>query len=151
MVNTYAVQSGGCRFECLWDFGFFLKGAHYEVDYSGKKNSLSWTAMHIDFVMCKNARYRASKRKYEFFLKKTKWLGHEIDETGTIPNTEKLKAILELKYPENQKQLKLFLGAIQYLAKFIPRLSERTEIPRKLPKKVSKWNTEKNKTKTSMT
>ena len=21
----------------LWGFGFFLKGAHYEVDYSGKK------------------------------------------------------------------------------------------------------------------
>ena len=32
---------------------FFLKGAHYEVDYSGKKNLHSWTAMHIDFVMCK--------------------------------------------------------------------------------------------------
>ena len=54
MVNTYAVQSGGCRFESLWGFGFFLKGAHYKVDYSGKKNLLSWTAMHIDFVMCKN-------------------------------------------------------------------------------------------------
>ena len=35
--NTYAVQSGGCRFESIWGFGFFLKGAHYEVDYSGKK------------------------------------------------------------------------------------------------------------------
>ena len=23
-----------CRFESLWGFGFFLKGAHYEVDYS---------------------------------------------------------------------------------------------------------------------
>ena len=31
---------------------FYHKGAHYEVDYSGK-NLLSWTAMHIDFVMCK--------------------------------------------------------------------------------------------------
>ena len=37
VVNTYAVQSGGCRFESLWGFGFFLRGAHYEVDYSGKK------------------------------------------------------------------------------------------------------------------
>ena len=37
VVNTYAVQSGGCRFEYLWGFGFYLKGAHYEVDYSGKK------------------------------------------------------------------------------------------------------------------
>ena len=31
----------------LWGFGFILKSAHYEVDYSGKKNFLSWTAMHI--------------------------------------------------------------------------------------------------------
>ena len=52
MVNTYAAQSGGCRFESLWGFGFSLKGAYYEVGYCGKKNFLSWTAMHIDFVMC---------------------------------------------------------------------------------------------------
>ena len=54
VVNAYAVQSGGCRFESLWGFGFYLKGAHYQVDYCGKKNFFSWTAMHIDFVMCKN-------------------------------------------------------------------------------------------------
>ena len=41
VVNTYAVQSAGCRFESLWGFGFFLKGAHYEVDYSGKKTYLA--------------------------------------------------------------------------------------------------------------
>ena len=58
------------------------------------------------------------KRKSEFFLNRTKWLGHEIDETGIKPNKEKVKAILELKHPDNQKQLKSFLGAIQYLAKF---------------------------------
>ena len=56
MVNTYAAQSGGCRFESLWGFGFSLKGAYHEVGYCGKKNFLSWTAMHIDFVMCKKKR-----------------------------------------------------------------------------------------------
>ena len=65
MVNTYAVQSGGCRFESLWGFGFCLKGAHYEVDYCGKKNFLSWTAMHIDFVMCKN-RTRLKGPSFQF-------------------------------------------------------------------------------------
>ena len=25
----------------LWGFGFYLKGAHYEVDYSGKKTYLA--------------------------------------------------------------------------------------------------------------
>ena len=70
---------------------------------------------------------------------KTKWLGHEIDETGIKPNTEKVKAILNLKQPENQKQLKSFLGAIQYITKFIPRLPEKTEKLRRLLKKGSKW------------
>ena len=62
--------------------------------------------------------YRASERKSEVFLKKIKWLGHEINETGIKPNTENVRAIIELKHPENQKQLKSFLGAIQCLAKF---------------------------------
>ena len=74
-----------------------------------------------------DAGYRAKERKSEFFLNKTKWLGHEIDETGIKPNKEKVKAILDLKHSENQKQLKSFLGAIQYLAKFLPRLSEKKQ------------------------
>ena len=78
--------------------------------------------------------YRASERKSEFFLKSTKWLGHENDEMRIKPNREKVKAILELKHPENQKQLKSFLGAIQYLAKLLPRLSEKIDRLQKLLK-----------------
>ena len=59
---------------------------------------------------------------------------------GIKPNKVKVKAILELKHPENQKQLKSFLGTIQHLAKFLPRLSERTERQRKLLKKDFTWN-----------
>ena len=84
-----------------------------------------------------DACYRASERKSEFFLKSTKWLGHEIDGMGIKPNKEKVETILELKHPGNQKQLKSFLGAIQYLAKFLPRLSEKTDRLRKLLKKDS--------------
>ena len=87
-----------------------------------------------------DAGYRASERKSKFFLNSTKWLGDETDETGIKSNKEKVKAILECKHPENQKQLKSFLGAIQYLAKFLPRLSETTDRLRKLLKKDSVWN-----------
>ena len=68
-----------------------------------------------------------SKRKSEFFINQTKWLGHEIDENGIKPNEEKVEAILRLKPPENTKELKSFLGAIQYMAKFLPKLSGRTD------------------------
>ena len=53
-----------------------------------------------------NVGYRASEKKSDFFSNKTKWLGHEIDETGIKPNEEKVKAILELKHPEtNQSRI----------------------------------------------
>ena len=82
---------------------------------------------------------RASKRKSEVSLKQTKWLGHEIDESGIKPNEEKVEAIQKLKSPNNTKELKSFLAAIQYLAKFLPKLSEKTDRLRKLLKKNEPW------------
>ena len=79
--------------------------------------------------------YRASKKKSEFFMNRIKWLGHEIDENGIKPNEEKIEAIQKLKSPENTKELKSFLGSIQYMAKFLPKLSEQTDRLRKLLKK----------------
>ena len=87
-----------------------------------------------------NTGYRASKKKSEFFMKQTKWLGHEIDENEIKPNEEKVEAILKLNPPENTKELKSFLGAIQYMAKYLPKLSEKTDRLRKLLKKNETWN-----------
>ena len=66
------------------------------------------------------AGYRASKRHFEFFINRTKWLGYGRDENGIKPNEEKVEAILKLKAPENTKDLKSFLGAIDYMVKFLP-------------------------------
>ena len=85
------------------------------------------------------AGYRASKKKSEFFMNETKWLGHEINENGIKPNEEKVEAIIKLKAPENTKDLKSFLGAIQYMEKFLPKLSEQTDRLRKLLKKKEPW------------
>ena len=83
--------------------------------------------------------YRAIKKKSEYFLNRTKWLGHEIDEKRIIPNEEKVKAKLKLKSPEKTKDLKSFLGAIQYMAKYLPKLSEQTDRLRNILKKNEQW------------
>ena len=85
------------------------------------------------------AGYRASKKKSEFFMNRIKWLGHEIDENGIKPNEEKIEAKQKLKPPENTKELKSFLGAIQYMAKFLPKLSEQTDQLQKFLKKNEPW------------
>ena len=58
------------------------------------------------------------------FLQETIWLGHEITEHGKKPKKDKIKAILKFKSPTSCKELKPFLGAVQCIAKFIPRLSK---------------------------
>ena len=70
-------------------------------------------------------------------MNRTKWLGHEIDDNGIKPNEEKIEAIQKLNPPKNTKELKSFLGAIQYMAKFLPKLSEQTDRLRKLLKKMN--------------
>ena len=85
------------------------------------------------------AGYRASKKKSEFFMNRIKWLDHEIDENGIKQNEKKLEAILILEPPKNTKELKSFLGAIQHMAKLLPKLSERTDRLRKLLKKSETW------------
>ena len=82
-------------------------------------------------------------------MKQTKWLGHGIDENGIEPNEEKVEAMLKIIPPENTKNLKSFLGAIQYMAKFLPKLSEGTDQLRKLLKKTKHGIAEPNKMKTS--
>ena len=69
-----------------------------------------------------NAGYRLSENKSEFFKSEVEWIGHKIDQNGIRPLQDKLMAIKNLKQPNNEKELKSFLGAIQYLSKYIDNL-----------------------------
>ena len=48
-------------------------------------------------------------------------------------------ALKNLKQPNKEKELKLFLGAIQYLSKYIENLSAQTDSLRQLLKKDNDW------------
>ena len=63
-------------------------------------------------------------------------MGHKFDQNGIRPLQDKLKAIQELKEPKNEKELKSFLGAIQYLSKYIENLSAQKDLLRQLLKKI---------------
>ena len=76
-----------------------------------------------------------SKSKSELFKTEREWIGHKIDQNGIRPLQDKLLATKELKEPKNEKELKSFLGAIQYLSKYIENLSAQTDIFRQLLKK----------------
>ena len=99
--------------------------------------------------MLEKAGYRASKKKSEFFMKQTKWLGHEIDENGINPNEENLEAILKVNPPENTKELKSFSEQYNKWLNFYQNFrKEQTDYGNSW-KRMKHENGEPNKTKTS--
>ena len=59
-------------------------------------------------------------------------MGHVISSQGLKSDTEKVQAILGMPPPQNKSDMQRFLGANNYLGKFIPNLSTSTEPLRKL-------------------
>ena len=87
------------------------------------------------------AGYRASSEKTELFRKEINWLGYHISADGIKPKQQKTDAILAFKPPTKIKEVRSFLGSVQYLSKFIPRLADLTKPLRKLTEKtVTRWN-----------
>ena len=86
-----------------------------------------------------NAGYKLSENNSEFLKTEIEWFGHKIDQNGIRPLQDKLMAIKELKKPNKEKELNSFLGAIQFLSKYINNLSAQTDSLRQLLKKDTEW------------
>jgi hypothetical protein len=63
---------------------------------------------------------------------KVEYVGHVFSAEGVKPSSDKVKAILAIPAPENKKELRRFMGMINYLGKFIPNLSTRNRSLRQL-------------------
>ena len=62
-----------------------------------------------------------------FFIKsQVHYLGHTVSSKGVQPTQEKVRAIRDAPAPTNIHQLKSFLGLINFYAKFLPNLSEKS-------------------------
>ena len=77
--------------------------------------------------------------KCHFAKNKITWLGYEIDQKGIKPIVSKTQAILNLKPPTSNKQLKSFLGSVHHLTKFIPNLAPLCREFRNLLQKDTKY------------
>ena len=82
--------------------------------------------------------------KLVFRQKQLPFFGHIIGEDGVSPDPEKVAAINAMKQPSDVKGLQSFLGMVNYLHRYSPRLSELTAPLRDLCKQSSEfvWNDE---------
>ena len=89
----------------------------------------------------KNVRF--NKKKVQFKKKEVMYLGSLISQEGVKPDPDKVKAICEMSTPENKHDLKRFLGMVNFLASYIPDMSEKTAALRVLLKDDTLWTWDK--------
>ena len=66
---------------------------------------------------------RLKKEKCSFCLPDVEYLGHSISAEGLQLSMTKVQAITDAPEPSKVSELKLFLGLVNYYAKFIPNLA----------------------------
>ena len=68
-------------------------------------------------------RLRLNPKKCTFGVTFRKLLGHIVSERGIEVDLEKIKAILDMPNPRTEKEIRGFLGRLQYISRFIARLT----------------------------
>ena len=87
---------------------------------------------------------RLNPNKCTFGVRSGKLLGFVVSDKGIQVDPAKVKAIQEMPVPKTEKEVRGFLGRLNYIARFISHLTATCEPIFKLPKKdqVVRWNDE---------
>jgi hypothetical protein len=73
--------------------------------------------------------------KTKLFQKEVSCLGHVINVNGISPDNKKIKNILNWPTPSSAKDVRGFLGLVQWLAAFLPQLVQYMQVLTKLTEK----------------
>jgi hypothetical protein len=87
------------------------------------------------FERIKKYKLRLNSNKCTFGVTTGKLLGHMISSMGIEVDPIKIKVILEMPPPKTEKEIRGFLGRLQYISRFIARLTTTCEPIFKLLKK----------------
>ena len=74
------------------------------------------------------AGFHLKMKKCKFFQSEIQYLGHVIDKDRIRHLPEKLRAIVEMPNPTNQKELCSFLSMVKYYDKFTPNLASKCDL-----------------------
>ncbi len=66
---------------------------------------------------------KVKKCKCEWGQTRVEYLGHVIDGRGVYPTKDKVRAIQDAPAPSNVKELRAFLGLVNYYGRFVPHQS----------------------------
>lgn len=67
---------------------------------------------------------KINRQKMKLHLSKVKYMGHLLTADGVKADPDKVQGIRDLRDPESAEDVKSFLGTVNYLARYIPHLSQ---------------------------
>ena len=88
---------------------------------------------------CKEIGLTLNPRKFKFKCKMVPFFGNVVSDQGILPDPKKVQSIKNWPNPKSPKELQSFLGAVNYLSKFIPELSSLRSPLQGLVKKDSEY------------
>lgn len=91
------------------------------------------------FSRAREHNVRFNKEKFQYKLKQVKYFGHIFSDKGMQIDPDRVTAIINMKSPNNKKELQVFLGMVNYLRKFIPHLADIASPLQLLLKKDVEW------------
>ncbi len=89
---------------------------------------------------CREVKLRLSLKKLQFRVKEVRCHGHVLSAEGLKADPDKVRAVLDMPNPTDTKGVLRFVGFVNYLSKFMPRLSEVCEPLRRLLDKDVQWH-----------
>ena len=76
------------------------------------------------FEKIRQFRLRLNPKKYTFGVTSTKLLVYMVSERDIEVDLDKIRAILDMPAPRTEREVGGFLGRLQYISKFIARLTD---------------------------
>ncbi len=89
--------------------------------------------------LIRQSNLKLNKEKCEFAVKSLTFVGDVLSEEGVRPDPRKTSAIVNMERPQNNEEVRRFLGMVTYLAKFIPQLSTHSAPLRCLLEQKNEW------------
>ena len=97
------------------------------------------TQLHSDLQQIQAAGVTLNPEKCEFSKQCLTFLGHVIDEHGISPDPSKTEAVLKMETPKSITELRRFMGMVNKLGKFTPKIAELSQPLRELLSSKRTW------------
>jgi hypothetical protein len=98
------------------------------VSVAAKDFQTLLTRLEAFFKLCQDLHLRVSGEKSVIGAQRLKYLGMSVGPDGVMIDEERVKAIKEMKPPQNRDEVRSFLGFVNYYSQFIPHYATKTSI-----------------------